>query len=191
MKFRPIELESVLEIWQDISQDPKIISDETGIEVDRVKDILSSLQSDGQIEDYVSEGILLFEEFEIDDETSSKLKLSQFTKGGDKNYFFKKIEGGDIFDDHIFQVVVKSVDSYPDSIYFDLIVKYKFVEYPIMMTYQSSEDVFYSIPEDRELFLKFKEIVGQSNMGVLNDMTDQILSYYLPIDIWEVRSRQS
>lgn len=47
--FSHVDMEDVLEYWEEVSQDPKFISRETGIELAKVYQILDSLKRSGQI----------------------------------------------------------------------------------------------------------------------------------------------
>ncbi len=68
MIFTPVEIEEVLNVYQDESQDPNYISESTGIELGKVISILTHLQSQGDIEDFgivVSENkVLMFNEYQ-------------------------------------------------------------------------------------------------------------------------------
>ena len=52
MEFTNLELEEVMSLWQDKSQDPTWIAKDTGYDLERVLDILQYLQDEGQIEGF-------------------------------------------------------------------------------------------------------------------------------------------
>ena len=103
--FSANELETIMEYWQDISQDPEYISRELNMNIKKVNQILSELQSNGDIEGYI------LEEGAVNPEMSRILNLSQFSK--DEKYFFKKKNIGMFYDKHIFLIevdIMKMVD---------------------------------------------------------------------------------
>ena len=98
MNFTTVEIEEVLNLYQDESQNPEYISESSGIEIDKVLAILNHLQKQGDITGFQKierkknlneDRILLFSEAIIDPEVLKSLKLDKFN---DKRYFFDEKE---------------------------------------------------------------------------------------------------
>ena len=54
------------------------------------------------------------------------------------------------------------------------------------------ENVFYGDLTDEELGVSdLRQDMGESNMEIFNDVTEQIIDELIPIDFWQIRLRES
>ena len=193
--FTMSDMDDVLEYWQDVSQDPKFISNETGIELNKVIQILDTLERRGDISGFKKierkmEGkILLFED--LNPETAKLLKLSQITKGtGNKDYFFDEKDINEVYDAHVFEIRTKKVYVSGDIIVFPITLTHKGQDYEMLLLYTSDDDVLYG-SKDKDGVLEVRKALGDQNIEILNDTTLQIVNDHIPQDFWEVRNRQN
>ena len=193
--FTMSDMEDVLEYWQDVSQDPKFISNETGMELDKVIQILDTLQRRGDISGFKKiekkmEGkILLFED--LNPEIAKSLKLSTLTKGtGNKDYFFEEKDIDEVYDAHVFEIRTKKVYVSGDIIVFPITLTHKGQDYEMFLLYTSDDDVLYG-SKDKDGVLEVRKALGDQNIEILNDTTLQIVNDHIPQDFWEVRNRQN
>jgi hypothetical protein len=174
----------------DTSQDPEFISQETGIELDKVLDILKFLSSKGKIKDFkIDESkILLYEELvDIDDYFALDLdKLS--TKQDDTDYFFSDMDLNKNFMKGPFTVLVRSKHFQQDYVVLDLDVTYLDETYPLFMYYDREERVFFLTPGQPEVLDIFLEDLGD-NVYKFYGFSDEILDKIIPFDFWETRAK--
>jgi DNA-binding Lrp family transcriptional regulator len=176
------ELEGVLELWNHC-KDPKIISKEMGLSIERVNKIIEKLKKDGQID---IESILTLEEF-IDKDVADSLKLNSLTKkSDDTDYFFTSKDINVLYDAHIFEVTVESMSYESNAITIFTIVNYKFVEYKIAIIYYNDEDIHYG-SVDEDTLSKFRKNMGPENMELFDEVTNTVIEDYIPTDFWDVR----
>lgn len=192
--FTMSDMEDILEYWQDVSQDPKFISNETGMELDKVIQILDTLQRRGDISGFKKiekkmEGkILLFED--LNPETVKSLKLSQLTKSGSE-YFFDEKDIDMVYDAHIFEVRTTKMYFEKNLVIIPLNITYKNQDYKMVMLYTPNDEVFYGTDNGKNGISKVKEALGEQNMEIFDDVTLQIINERIPVDFWEVRDRQN
>jgi hypothetical protein len=188
--FKNDEIDTIHSLWMDTSQDPEFISQETGIELDKVLDILKFLSSKGKIKDFkIDESkILLYEELvDIDDYFALDLdKLS--TKQDDTDYFFSDMDLNKNFMKGPFTVLVRSKHFQQDYVVLDLDVTYLDETYPLFMYYDREERVFFLTPGQPEVLDIFLEDLGD-NVYKFYGFSDEILDKIIPFDFWETRAK--
>ena len=188
--FKNDEIDTIHSLWMDTSQDPEFISQETGIELDKVLDILKFLSSKGKIKNFkIDESkILLYEELvDIDDYFALDLdKLS--TKQDDTDYFFSDMDLNKNFMKGPFTVLVRSKHFQQDYVVLDLDVTYLDETYPLFMYYDREERVFFLTPGQPEVLDIFLEDLGD-NVYKFYEFSDEILDKIIPFDFWETRTK--
>jgi hypothetical protein len=188
--FKNDEIDTIHSLWMDTSQDPEFISQETGIELDKVLDILKFLSSKGKIKNFkIDESkILLYEELvDIDDYFALDLdKLS--TKQDDTDYFFSDMDLNKNFMKGPFTVLVRSKHFQQDYVVLDLDVTYLDETYPLFMYYDREERVFFLTPGQPEVLDIFLEDLGD-NVYKFYEFSDEILDKIIPFDFWETRAK--
>jgi hypothetical protein len=198
--FTHSDMEDVLEYWQDISQDTEFISQETGLDINKVIQILDTLQKRGDISGFnridrrkptVNEDkVLLFEEL-MDPEMRKELKLDQLTKThDDKDYFFDEKEIGEVYDAHIFEVKAIKAVYQQGLIIIPLEVTVKGKDYDMFMVYSPDENVYYGGPEGEKTVQSLRDVLGP-NWNLFDEVTEQILNNHIPLDFWEVKKIQN
>lgn len=184
------EIDLIHSYWQDQSQDPDFISQDTGIEIERVLEILELLSNQGKIKDFhLNENqILMFEELiDLDDYFELELdKLS--TKGDDTDYFFDDMDLNLTFKKGPFTILVLSKHFFQDYVILDMDVSYLDETYPISLYYDRTERVFFFTPETPEVLDFFYEELGP-NKQKFYDFTQEILDKIIPLDFWETKSK--
>jgi DNA-binding Lrp family transcriptional regulator len=188
--FTTGELETVLGYWKDVSQDTEYISQETGLELEKIYSILDTLQEEGKIKNYepvMNERIRRFFEM-VDPETYQSLKLGQFTSHN--KYFFNKKKIDRIYDAMIFDIVVKTMEMDNNCVIFDCVVDHKSKEYPFLMVYDADEQVYYGSRDGKQVVQELREALGD-NMERFDQTTMKILHENLPEDFWEVVSKHN
>jgi hypothetical protein len=174
----------------DTSQDPEFISQETGINLDKVLGILEFLTAKGKIKNFeIDESkILLYEELvDIDDYFALGLdKLS--TDKDDTDYFFSDMDLNKTFVKGPFTVLVRSKHFQQDYVVLDLDVSYMDETYPIFLYYDREERVFFLTPGQPEVLDIFLEDLGD-NLYNFYGFTDEILDKIIPYDFWETRAK--
>jgi hypothetical protein len=188
--FTAGELETVLEYWKDVSQDPEYISQETGLEIEKIISILETLQEEGKIKNYepvMNERIRRFFEM-VDPGAFNSLKLNQFNSHN--KYFFNKKKIDKIYDAIIFDIVVKTMEMDNNCVIFDCVVDHKSKEYPFLMVYDADEQVYYGSRDGKQVVQELREALGD-NMERFDQTTMKILHENLPEDFWEVVSKHN
>lgn len=192
MNFTTVEIEEVLGIYQDESQDPEYISESTGLELEKVLMILEHLQSQGDIKNFnkierkkiLSEDrIILFSETYVDLEVIKSLKLDKLD---DKKYFFSEKEIQEVYDAHIFEIKAEKAVIQSWGLIISLTVTHKMRDYEISMIYTPDENVYYADQEGLETIKSLKNALGD-NWEFFHEVTNQILNDHFPKDFWEVR----
>lgn len=188
--FRNDEIDIIHSLWMDTSQDPEFISQETGINLDKVLGILEFLTAKGKIKNFeIDESkILLYEELvDIDDYFALGLdKLS--TDKDDTDYFFSDMDLNKTFVKGPFTVLVRSKHFQQDYVVLDLDVSYMDETYPIFLYYDREERVFFLTPGQPEVLDIFLEDLGD-NLYNFYGFTDEILDKIIPYDFWETRAK--
>lgn len=184
------EIDLIHSYWKDQSQDPEFISQDTGIDLEKVMEILELLSNQGKIKDFhIDENkIFLYEELiDIDDYFGLELdKLS--TKGDDTDYFFSDVELNKTFTKGPFTVLVRSKHFQQDYVILDMDVSYLDETYPISLYYDRLERVFFFTPGMPEILDFFYEEIG-SNKQKFHKFSEEILDKVIPLDFWETRSK--
>lgn len=127
----------------------------------------------------------------IDQEVLNRLNIKKIDRS---KYFFSHKEINQLYDTHIFEVLVKdmNLDAGGKAVLINLLVTYKFKDYGIGILYMDDENVFYGDLTDEELGVSdLRQDMGDSNMEIFNDVTEQIINELIPIDFWEIRLRES
>lgn len=196
MNFTTVEIEEVLNLYQDESQDPKYIAESTGLEINKVVAILEHLQSQGDIQGFnkierkrnINEDrILLFSEAIVDPEVIKSLKLDKIN---DKNYFFDEKEIEEVYDAHIFEVKAEKAHLHPIGLIITLVLTIKMKDFNIFMVYTPDENVYYGAEDGENTIKQLEDALGD-NWELFNDVTQQILDDHIPRDFWEVRMLQA
>ena len=188
--FTAGELETVLGYWKDVSQDTEYISQETGLELEKIYSILDTLQEEGKIKNYepvMNERIRRFFEM-VDPEAFKSLNLGQFASNN--KYLFNKKKIDRIYDAMIFDIVVKTMEMDNNCVIFDCVVDHKGKEYPFLMVYDSEEQVYYGSKDGKQVIQELRDSLGD-NMERFNQTTMKILQENLPEDFWEVVSKHN
>jgi len=184
------EIDLIHAYWQDQSQDPEFISEDTGIDLDRVMEILQILSKEGKIKDFqIDESkILLYEELvDLDDYFALDLdKIS--TKGNDTDYFFSDMDLNKTFNKGPFTVLVRSKHFQQDYVILDMDVSYMDETYPIFMYYDRTERVFFLTPNDTEILEIFYDHLGE-NLKKFHLFCEEILDRLIPFDFWDTRAK--
>jgi len=194
------DMEIVLEYWQDVSQDPEFIAKETDLDLNKVIQILHTLQKRGDISGFsritirksnVNEDkVFLFEEL-MDTEIRKSLKLDQLTKTrDDKDYFFDEKEINKVYDAHIFEVKVTKAVLQQSVLIIPLEVTVKGKDYDMFMVYLPDENVYYGSKEGEKTVQSLREVLG-NNWNLFDEVTEQILNDHIPLDFWEVKNMQN
>jgi len=199
MNFTTVEIEEVLSIFQDESQDPEYISESTGMEIEKVLSILNHLQSQGDIQGFnkierkmnISEDkVILFSESIISPDLRKELKIDQLVKGSkDKNYFFDEKDINEVYNAHIFEIKVTKVIYQNAVVIFPLVVTIKNHDFEMFMVYHPDENVYYA-SEKGESLIKLKSLLG-NNSELFDEVTERILNDHIPQDFWEVKNIQN
>jgi len=188
--FERDEIDLVFSYWNDTSQDPEFISQDSGIELDKVVEILEMLSKQGKIKDFFlnENKIFLFEEIvDIDDYFALDLdKLS--TKKDDKDYFFSDMDLNKSFTKGPFRINVRSKHFVQDYVILDLDVTYLDETYPIFLYYDRLERVYFLTPEQPEVVDIFIEDLG-NNVQKFYDFSNEVLDKIIPYDFWETRAK--
>ncbi|NBO22312.1 hypothetical protein EBU94_03075 [bacterium] len=183
MKYN-IEMEEVLDLWQNVSKDPEYISKDMGITLEKVHVILNELSNRGDIKDY-EEKIVRFDEMYLDDETRKKLDLERLQ--GFKHLY--DVYFGDGFEIHLISMV-KSKDMV--SIFFSISTDYV-LPVVIRMVYTPDDNVWFIGPgledgdheECKRMLDHIKNLGKEKKFHIL---TNKILSDLLPSDYWSLKN---
>jgi uncharacterized Fe-S center protein len=127
----------------------------------------------------------------IDKDVLNKLNVKKFDRS---KYFFSHKEINHFYDAHIFEIFVKdmNLDAGGKAVLINLLVTYKFKDYVVGILYMDDENVFYIDLTDEELGISdLRQDMGESNMEIFNDVTEQIINELIPVDFWEIRLRES
>jgi hypothetical protein len=127
----------------------------------------------------------------IDQQVLSDLNIKKIDRS---KYFFSHKEINQLYDAHIFEILVKdmNLDTGGKAVLINLLVTYKFKDYGVGILYMDDENVFYGDLTDEELGVSdLRQDMGESNMEIFNDVTEQIIDELIPIDFWEIRLRES
>lgn len=192
--FTMNDMENVLEYWQDVSQDPKFISNETDISIDKVIQILHTLQKRGDISGFSpiekkyksnESKILLFNEL-VSADAFKSLGLDKVDKSSeDKDYFFDEKEIDEVYDTHIFEVRAIKIVSKPGMLLIPIEISVKGDNYNMFIVYTTEDDVFYGAEDGEESINNIKMAIG-SNWDMFEDVVDQIVDEHIPSDYWDV-----
>lgn len=192
--FSMSDMEDVLEYWQDISQDPKFISNETGLTIDKVVQILNTLQKRGDITGFTpiekkykvqEDRILLFNEL-VSPGVFKSLGLDKMDKSStDKDYFFTEKEIDEVYDAHIFEIRAIKIISKSGMLIIPIEVSAKGMNYNIFIVYTSDEDVFYGSEDGDKTINDIKTLIG-TNWDIFEDTVNQIIDENIPVDYWDV-----
>jgi hypothetical protein len=179
MEITPYEIEVVMEYWNDITQDVEVISSETGMDMDKVKHILSKLQGEEKIENFrIDES--------VDPETGKILKVRHF--GSDYNFSKKRIDR--VYDSIIFNIEVKSMEAGNEQVIFECLVNFKHRQIPFYMVYDIEENVYYGSPEGKDTVTELRKSLGD-NIEMFDQTTFKIISDLIPEDYWEGKIKQN
>lgn len=127
----------------------------------------------------------------IDQEVLNHLNIKKIDRS---KYFFSHKEINQLYDAQIFEVLVKdmNLDTGGKAVLINLLVTYKFKDYGVGILYMDDENVFYGDLTDEELGVSdLRQDMGESNMEIFNDVTEQIINELIPVDFWEIRLRES
>lgn len=179
MEHNSYEMDKVMEYWNDITQDIRLISQELEIPENKVREILTQLQTENKIEN--------FEILEsVDPETGNILKLKHFGP----EYTFSKRNVNKLYDALIFDIEVKTMEADNESVVFDCEVNYKNRKYPFLMVYDTQEQVFYGSREGKETVRELMDALGE-NEERFHQTTLKIINELLPEDYWEGKNKQN
>lgn len=127
----------------------------------------------------------------IDQQVLNDLNIKKIDRS---KYFFSHKEINQLYDAHIFEILVKdmNLDTGGKAVLINLLVTYKFKDYGVGILYMDDENVFYGDLTDEELGVSdLRQDMGESNMEIFNDVTEQIIDELIPIDFWQIRLRES
>ena len=127
----------------------------------------------------------------IDQQVLNDLNIKKIDRS---KYFFSHKEINQLYDAHIFEILVKdmNLDTGGKAVLINLLVTYKFKDYGVGILYMDDENVFYADLTDQELGITdLRQDMGESNMEIFNDVTEQIIDELIPIDFWQIRLRES
>lgn len=127
----------------------------------------------------------------IDQQVLNDLNIKKIDRS---KYFFSHKEINQLYDAHIFEILVKdmNLDTGGKAVLINLLVTYKFKDYGVGILYMDDENVFYADLTDQELGITdLRQDMGESNMEIFNDVTEQIINELIPIDFWQIRLRES
>lgn len=192
MDLKRDEIDLIFGYWKDISQDPEFISQDTGIDLDRVNKILQFLSSQRKIKDFISNEskVLSFNEL-MDPELSIELGLPSFQKNiDDKDYFFDEKEVNKTWDEDIIKIHVSSVKFDGDSLIFDTIVTISGKDFPIFILVGFDSSVEFGSPKGMEYVDDFMDSLG-AEFEYFQDMFDDVYDEVIPQDFWEIRSKMN
>lgn len=111
-----------------------------------------------------------------------------------KDYFFEFKEINQVYDAHIFEILVQdmNLDKGGKAVLINLLVTYKFKEYGVGILYMDDENVFYAdLTNSEHGIYDLRQDMGEQNMEIFNDVTEQIINDLIPGDFWEIRTRES
>jgi ribosome-associated protein YbcJ (S4-like RNA binding protein) len=186
-EITPFEIDTVMEYWQDITQDPQYISTETQIEMDKVISILKILQSEGKIKFDMTDKIIKFNEM-VDPQT---LKSLNITKRDDSKYFFTKKKINKIYDSFIFDLVVHDMELVYDILLrVNCTLSIKGKEYPFVIIWESDDKVYYATTEGKDTIKKIMNSIGD-NIQRFHQLTLKVLTENVPDDLWEYRAQNN
>ena len=181
MNFTIFEIEEVLNFYKDKSQDPKWISKETGIELDKVEKIIDYLSNKGEIE-----------------------PINENNDGG--NYFFDHISVGKTYRPHpdiliyLHEIhgttktkqnpkimkVMREIGAVEGILFYFVVKSGGFDQY-LLVLYDSKENV-HCLPVDPNMLDRmFKGDMKREFLEII----DKIISYWVPFDIWDVISKSN
>lgn len=185
--FNSSEIEDVLEMWQDVTQDINLIAKELEMSLEKVKSILKHLQEEGDIDNYQIDSKV---EESVDPKTKKIMSLSQFQgRMGDKKYFFKIKPINKFWDSHIIFIESHQIEYLEEAnpaVKIDLTVSYKNQDYDIFIYYNWEDEVFYGSKEGKDTVQELRDNLGD-NIELFDQMTSKILDEVIPSDFWEVR----
>jgi hypothetical protein len=127
----------------------------------------------------------------IDQQVLNDLNIKKIDRS---KYFFSHKEINQLYDAHIFEILVKdmNLDTGGKAVLINLLVTYKFKDYGVGVLYMDDENVFYADLTDEELGISdLRQDMGESNMEIFNDVTEQIIDQLIPADFWQIRLRES
>lgn len=127
----------------------------------------------------------------IDQQVLNNLNIKKIDRS---KYFFSHKEINQLYDAHIFEILVKdmNLDTGGKAVLINLLVTYKFKDYGVGVLYMDDENVFYADLTDEELGISdLRQDMGESNMEIFNDVTEQIIDQLIPADFWQIRLRES
>lgn len=183
----PYEIDTIMEYWQDVSQDPQYISSETNIDLNVVVSILKLLQSEGKIKFDMKDNILKFNEM-VHPEVLKSLKIGQKDKS---KYFFNKKRIDRIYDAIIFDVVAYSMEMDGDTaVRIDCLATVKGKEYPFIIEWTIDDEVYYGSKEGKAVVENLRRELGD-NINRFDQTTLKILNENLPEDFWQYRSQHN
>lgn len=188
--FENDEIELIHSLWVDTSQDPEYISEETGIDIKKVMEILELLSKQGKIKNFKMDEskILLYEELlDLDDYFELGLdKIS--TSMEDTDYFFSDIDLNKRFSKPPFTIFVKSKHLRQDFIVMDSVVTYLDRRYPMLIYVDRLDRVYFQTPSQPKKIDEFMESLS-SDKSKFYGFCDEILDEIIPFDFWETRDK--
>ena len=177
-----IEMEEVLELWQNVSKDAEYIAKDMELPVERIHEILKELSQRGDILDY-EEKILTFNEIYIDSESKRKMGLDAVP--GQTNLY-------DVYYSQHYTVYTVAMVKKKDCVSVWLIVHTHLTRnVEIRMDYESSEYVYYrtagSEKSDYDDLESLEGYIAATNTKKeFDDITEKILNDLIPSDYWEI-----
>jgi len=179
MEHNSYEMDKVMEYWNDITQDIGLISQELEIPENKVREILTQLQTENKIDN--------FEILEsVDPETGNILKLKHFGP----EYSFSKRKINKLYDALIFEIEVRTMEADNESVVFDCEVNYKNRKYSFLIVYDAQEEVFYGSRDGEKTVRELMEALGE-NIERFHQTTLKIINELLPDDYWEGKNKQN
>lgn len=179
MDYNSYNIDKVMEYWNDISQDIDFISSELKLDKKTIINILKKLQKEGKVE---------YETIEesINPDIKNSLNLKHFSN----NYTFKNKKINKLYDSIIFDIYVKSVESFIDNIIFDCELTFKNKTYSFIISYDSDENVYYASLDGKDSIKKLLSIMND-NLERLHQSTMKIINDNIPTDYWEGKVKQN
>jgi hypothetical protein len=176
-----IEMEEVLELWQNVSKDVEYISKDMGMSVVKVHEILEELSKRGDIIDY-EERILRFNEVYIDPDSRRKMGLDSVH--GQTNLY--GVYNGQHYTIHTLLMIKKHNCV---SVYL-VVHAHLLKDVEIRMDYESDENVYYrpaGLEKNDYADLQSLQgyILATNTKKEFDDMTEKILNDILPSDYFD------
>jgi hypothetical protein len=188
MEFRRSDMDAVHHCWAEESQDVEYIADATGLDAERVKEILQHLREKGKIKDDVVDENQVFSFMEmIDLDDYFNLDLHKIaTPANDKDYFFDYEEVNEKFEEEPFEIWVRSKKFVHDFVLLDMMVKYEGDFFPIYLIYDRTEAVSFATPSGRSVLNRFWYAI-EVDKDIFTRLTNEILDKIIPFDFWQTK----